>query len=127
MTRPSRKAPAGESKVHPLPPIDRRHPWERYPRVYRGSAVWKSNCLAATTPPPVRVIRLAGYVIAGGRRDITANICAMYAAENGRRAVELATRGDGSNGLQRDAHRYHAERAAHFARLALGATLEAGR
>lgn len=95
--------------VHPLPPL---HGFETPERAR----------YAATTPPPVRVVRLAG-----DDAEIRWPAPLAFAAEAARRgsvAVEFATRPERPE-APHDHERFariHATRAAHFARLALGAS-----
>lgn len=69
---------------------------------------------AATTPPPVHEIPVVD--------GFAGMVSAMWAEYHGCHAVELMTQGDGSKGLQSEAHAFHARRAARFARLAMGVT-----
>jgi hypothetical protein len=130
VTRPARKA--GE-EVHPLPPapdpgciacyapvsLDGEHECRATPE--SADRRWLES-VAATTSPPVRVIRLDSG-IHGPRRTLDALEAAMLAAAAGADAVEACTR-PGSAALPSWTG-FIATRAAHFARLALGATLEA--
>lgn len=124
------------SPVHPLPPDARLTVCARWVLDILGERCNCRTCdrLAATTPPPVRVVRLAGGGIMGDgydaiTRDEYALSNAAHAADTTAVLIPFLTMPAGTwtieNGDEARIARHNATRArtaARFARLALGAS-----
>ena len=104
MTRPSRKAPAGESEVHPLPPVEKV---EDFAAAFR----WVADRAAAATPPPVVEVWREGWLLSAMLEDIYRGTWRLSHPEIDAAIEQAAALANGHPA----------------ARLALGATLEAGR